>query len=206
MAEIDQPQLYLITPPELDLDIFPNQLQAVLDAVDFACLRLTLSTQDEATICKAGDRVREIAHARDIPVVLDTHVLLAERLGMDGVHLRDSGRGLRKLRADMGEDAIIGTHCGASRHDGLTAGEAGADYVAFGPVRPSAIGDGEFADTDLFAWWSEMIEVPVVAEGALNADDIARLAPVVDFFAIGSEIWAQDDPVAALKALIAPLG
>ena len=205
MADIDQPQLYLITPTEVDLNIFPNLLQSVLDVADIACLRLSLSTTDETVISRTGDRLREIAHERDISIVLDTHQLLAERLGLDGVHLRDNGRGLRKLRADMGEDAIIGAHCGTSRHHGMSAGEAGADYVAFGPVRESAIGDGEFAETELFAWWSEMIEIPVVAEGALSVEDVARLAPVTDFLAIGDEIWSQDDPVAALQTLISPL-
>ena len=206
MADLDQPQIYLITPPQLDLETFPSLLQSVLDVRDVACLRLSLSTKDESEISKAGDRIREIAHGRDISVVLDTHVVLAERLGLDGVHLRDGGRGLRKLRASMGDEVILSAYCAASRHDGLTAGEAGADYVSFGPVRASAIGDGSFADTDLFAWWSEMIEVPIVAEGGLSGDDIARLAPVTDFFAIGDEIWSQDDPVAAFRALLAPLG
>jgi thiamine-phosphate pyrophosphorylase len=43
--------------------------------------------------------------------------------------------------------------------------------------------------------------VPVVAEGALNADLIAKISPVTDFFGIGEEIWKSDDPVAALAAL-----
>ncbi len=205
MADMEQPQLYLITPTEIDLNKFPSVLQRVLDVTDIACLRLSLGTSDAAAICRAGDRLREIAHARDISIILDTHRLLAQRLGLDGVHLRDSGRGLRKIRAEMGEDAIIGAHCGISRHDGMSAGEAGADYIAFGPVRESAMGDGDLAQTELFAWWSEIIEIPIVAEGALRVADIERLAPVTDFFAIGDEIWLQDDPVTAFKALIAPL-
>ncbi len=51
-----------------------------------------------------------------------------------------------------------------------------------------------------------MIEVPVVAEGALTADLVARFGPVTDFFAVGEEIWASDDPLAALQRLLAPLG
>jgi thiamine-phosphate pyrophosphorylase len=88
----------------------------------------------------------------------------------------------------------------------MNAGEAGADYVAFGPVGASALGSGQRADHDLFAWWSEIIEVPVVAEGSLTTDIVESLAPVTDFFGIGPEIWGDADPVAALKRLIAPLG
>ena len=101
----------------------------------------------------------------------------------------------------MGADAIVGAFAGASRHDGLGAGEAGADYVSFGPCGPSALGQGETAPADLFSWWSEVVEVPVVAEGALTPALIAELSPITDFIALGPEIWSAPDPVAALGDL-----
>ena len=94
----------------------------------------------------------------------------------------------------------MGSFCRASRHDGLTAGEAGADYVAFGPVRDDGLGDGAVAEHDLFAWWSEMIEVPVVAE-VVDVDAARALAPVVDFVVPDPGIWTQEDPAAALRRI-----
>ena len=82
-----------------------------------------------------------------------------------------------------------------------TAGELGADYVSFGPVAETALGDGRLAETELFEWWSQMIEVPVVAEGALTEDRIRTLAPFSDFFGIGDEIWGETTPADALKGL-----
>lgn len=199
MAQIEHPQIYLITPPSFELSNFGRVLEQALDAVPVACLRLSLATHDEDTISRAADVVREITHVRDIALVIDRHVMLAERLGLDGVHLSDGAHGVRAARKALGEDAIVGAMSGTSRHDGLNAGEAGADYVCFGPVGVTALGDGEQAEQDLFAWWSQMIELPVVAEGALDTDTIRALSPFTDFFALGEEIWAQDDPVAALK-------
>ncbi|MCC5960303.1 MAG: thiamine phosphate synthase [Rhodobacteraceae bacterium] len=201
----DQPQIYLITPPTFEIETFPQILARVLDSHPVACLRLALATRDEDTILRSADALREIAHARDIPIVIADHVLMVERLGLDGVHLSDTTKPLRKLRKDMGADAIIGSFCGTSQHDGINAGEAGADYVSFGPVGQTALGDGQVAPHDLFEWWSAMIELPVVAEGALSRDLIAGLAPVADFFALGDEIWSQPDPVAALMDLTQPL-
>ena len=196
MSTEDLPQIYLVTPSVIDLDFYPDQLARVLDSVEIACLRLGLASIDEDHISRAADALRDIAHARDIMLVVERHALLVERLGLDGVHLMDGGRNLRQLRKDLGEDAILGAYCNTSRHDGLTAGEAGADYVSFGPVAASALGDGVQVDPELLSWWSEMIEVPVVAEGGLTADSIRSLANKVDFFAIGAEIWTQDDPLA----------
>jgi thiamine-phosphate pyrophosphorylase len=197
----DIPQLYLITPPVIDLAVFPDRLARVLDGAEIACLRLALASQDEDAILRTGDALREIAHARDVPLVIADHVLMVERLGLDGVHLQGGHTRIRKLRESMGQDAIIGAYCGSLRHDGITAGEAGADYVSFGPVGAQALGDGQVAPRDLFEWWSEMIELPVVAEGALSRDLVGSLAPVVDFLAIGEEIWSQEDPLAALREL-----
>lgn len=206
MAETDRPQIYLITPPEIDLDRFPDRLAAVLDETEVACVRLALATRDESQVARAADALRQISHARDVAIVIERHVLLVERLGLDGVHLTDGARSVRKVRKDLGADAIIGAFCGSTRHEGLLAGEAGADYVAFGPIGATPLGDGSQAGFDLFAWWSEMIEVPVVAEGALTADLVAQFGPVTDFFGIGDEIWGAEDPAATLRALRAPLG
>lgn len=206
MADKDRPQLTLITPPAFDLEVFPDTLARVMDAVEIACLRLTLASKDEDEVLRAADACRQVAHARDVAIVIDTHLRLVERLGLDGVHLPDGARNVRKARKDLGPDAIVGAFCGATRHEGLTAGEAGADYVAFGPVGVTPLGAGGRAEPDLFAWWSEMIEVPVIAEGALTAELIAALAPVTDFFALGEEVWRDEDPAQALRRLVAAMG
>ncbi|MGI1661708.1 thiamine phosphate synthase [Palleronia sp. KMU-117] len=205
MADLERPQIYLITPPDFELSSFPKRLASVLEAHPVACIRLSLASRDEDRIARAADAVREVAHAHDIAMVIETHLGLVERLGLDGVHLTDGARSVRAARKALGPDAIVGAFCGASRHDGMTAGEAGADYVSFGPVTASALGDGTVADAELFGWWSEMIEVPVVAEGLVTDRAVAALWQVTDFFAVGEEIWKTDDPAAALGSLIAEM-
>ena len=205
MSDAEQPQIYLITPPEIELSHFPTDLARVLDANEIACIRLSLATRDEDLILRAADAVREVAHRFDVALVIDTHVVLAQRLGLDGVHLTDGARSVRMARKELGPDAIVGAFCSQSRHDGMNAGEAGADYVSFGPVGDTTLGDGSRAETELFQWWSEMIEIPVVAEGGLDADIVRTLSPLTDFFGIGEEIWRTDDPVAALKDLTAAM-
>ena len=206
MAEAERPQLYLLTPPEFELSEFPDRLAAVLDAVPVACLRLALATRDEDRLGRAADAVRAVAHARDVAVVIDSHLALAERHGLDGVHLTDGARAVRAARKALGADAVVGAFCGASRHDGMTAGEAGADYVAFGPVGATALGDGTTAEDELFRWWSEMIEIPVVAEGAVDEAAARRLGPWADFLAVGEEAWRGDDPAATLRSILAEAG
>lgn len=205
MAETEPPRLYLITPSDIELSRFPAQLAEVLDAHEVACVRLALSSHDEDTLCRAADACREVTTARDVALVIDTHFVLAERLGLDGVHLSDGARSVRKARKALGSDAIVGAFCGTSRHDGMNAAESGADYISFGPAGVSMLGDGTQAEAELFEWWSQMIEIPVVAEGALDADTVRTLAPFTDFFGIGDEIWTQEVPNQALEALVSAM-
>ena len=196
----DAPQLYLIAPALITASELGSRLSAVLDAHPVACLRLP-GAGDETELGRIADIARDIAHARDVAVVIEDHVALALRHGLDGVHLTGGARPVRHARKELGADAIVGAFCGGSRHEGMNAGEAGADYVSFGPCGSTALGLGEPADLEIFQWWSEMIEVPVVAEGALDAALVRRLWTVADFIAIGPEIWSAEDPAAALSAL-----
>ncbi len=196
--EKQNPQIYLITPATFELPAFNNPLAAILDAHDIACVRMALATTDERDIARTADQLRETCHARDVAIVIESHFRLVEPHGLDGVHLPDSSRQVRDVRKALGTDAIVGTYCGASRHAGMTAGEIGADYISFGPVAETALGNGKIAPYDLFEWWSQTVEVPVVAEGNVTPDAATALAHVVDFFALGDEVWATKDPSATL--------
>lgn len=201
----DKPQLYLVSPPQFDLATFPDQLARVLDVHPVACLRLDLATRDEDQLLRAADALRAVSEPRDVALVIADHFRIAERAGLDGVHLSDGSRNVRKARAELGADAIVGAFCGTSRHDGMNAGEIGADYVAFGPIGATALGDGSRAERELFAWWSEMIELPVVAEGNLDEVTLASLSAVTDFVSLGEEVWKDGDPSARIADLLVAL-
>ena len=196
----DTAQLYLMTPAGAQASSLGPMLERIMDRFPPACLRIRGGAEEDE-LARLADLAREIAHGRDVAVVIDDHVQLALRHGLDGVHLTDGARSVRYARKELGADAIVGAFCGSSRHDGMNAAEAGADYVSLGPVGDSVLGRGTPAPLELFEWWSEMIEVPVVAEGALTRDLIAALSSLSDFIAIGPEIWGQDDPVAVLAGL-----
>lgn len=196
----DAPQFYLIAPTGLAASELGPLIERVMDAMPPACLRIP-GIGDEDEMGRIADLTREIAHARDVAVVIDNHIKLAQRHGLDGVHLTDGAKAVRYARQELGADAIIGAFCGNSRHDGMNAGEAGADYVSFGPIGDTVLGHGDPVTLDLLQWWSDTVEVPVVVEGALTRPLTGTLAPICDFLAIGPEIWREEDPVAALLAL-----
>ncbi|MEO1549825.1 MAG: thiamine phosphate synthase [Pseudomonadota bacterium] len=206
MTNAPAPQLYLVAPAQGPLGAVIEGVARLLDSAAFACVRLPAAGRDEETLSRMGDGLRELVHPYDIPLVLDDHYRLAAHLGLDGVHLTSGARDVRAARAHLDKDAIIGAFCATSRHQGMTAGEIGADYISFGPVAHSALGSGDVAERELFAWWAEMIELPVVAEGGLGLDEVAALKDAADFLCFGEEVWSDPTgPEAALKARLAAL-
>ena len=79
MSAEDLPQIYLVTPEVFDIDSFPDQLANILDSVEIACLRLSLTTLDENLIAKSADALRQVAHARDVALVIERHSLHVDR-------------------------------------------------------------------------------------------------------------------------------
>lgn len=200
------PQIYLISPSEVDLINFQKMLARILDAIEIACFRLALSSRDEDYVAHIADNLRPICHDRDVAMIIETHSALVEPLGLDGVHLCHDLRPLATIRKKMSKDLILGAGCGASRHEGLGAGEKGADYVSFGPLSYTRLGAmPALADYDLFAWWSEMVEIPVIAEGHVSPALVEKMADVIDFLGIGEEIWTSENPVDELHRIIEPL-
>ncbi len=204
MSEPSSPQIYLITPPGPELGSFLPRLARLLDEVPVGCLRLSTAGMAEDAVRRAADSIRDAAHARDVAVVIETHLMLVEPHGLDGVHLMDATRSVRTARKALGPDRIVGAWCGASRHAGMNAAEIGVDYVALGPFgQDGALGRGDRADPDLVRWWGEMIETPVVAEGALTPEAVAAMGGGADFLGLGREIWDHPDgEVAALRGFL----
>jgi len=208
-------KLYLITPPVID-DVagFSSILAAALDAGEVACVQLRLKPPDGAVISDddvlyAAEALGPIARARDVAFLINDRPDLALKAGADGVHIGQSDTPYRKARAILGDDAAIGVTCHHSRHLALEAGEAGADYVAFGAFFPTRTKHTEFiAEPQLLEWWRYATTTPAVAIGGVtpeNCDVLVRAG--VDFLAASAAVWARPDgPAAAVKAFEAAIG
>jgi len=194
----DRCRLYLITPPKLDPARFRDTLAAALDAGDVACLQLRLKDATADEIARATEILMPVCHARDVAFLLNDDAALAHRLGCDGAHLGQQDgdhAGARRLL----EGKILGITCHASRHLAMVAGEIGADYVAFGAFFPTATkATVHRADTELLAWWSELMEIPCVAIGGINAENCAPLVRAgADFLAVIGAVWNHPEGAAA---------
>jgi thiamine-phosphate pyrophosphorylase len=184
-------RLYLITPPTLEPKSFAETLKHALGAGDVASLQLRLKDVSDDAVARAVETLMPIAQKHDVAFILNDRPDLAARLGCDGVHIGQQDATYDEARAAMGRDRIVGVTCHSSRDLAFDAGEAGADYVAFGSFYPTTTKEVQFtADIDLLQWWAESMTVPAVAIGGITVDNAAPLiAAGADFIAVSSGVW-----------------
>lgn len=184
--------LYLISPPAIEVD-FPDRLARAFDGGDVAAFQLRLKNIDEHAIARAAEPLQKLCAEREVAFIVNDSIALAKRLGADGVHLGQDDGDPREARDILGREAQIGVTCHNSRHLAMEAGEAGADYVAFGAFYQTGTKDVEyFAEIDILEWWTLLSPIPSVAIGGI---DTSNLAPIVragaDFVAVSGAVWNE---------------
>ncbi|WP_339334136.1 thiamine phosphate synthase [uncultured Maricaulis sp.] len=198
-------ELYLITPPRIDAN-FVTTLETALDAGPVSALQIRLKSHSVDEIRQLAPALIEAAQSRGVAAILNDSAELADRLGCDGVHIGQSDGRVKDARAIMGKERTVGVTCHDSRHLAMVAGEAGADYVAFGAFFPTATKQTDHVATpDLLTWWAELFELPCVAIGGITPENAAPLVEAgADFLAVSGGVWQYPEgPVAAVKAFAA---
>ena len=193
-------QLYLISPQEVGGD-FPARLEQALSGGPVAAFQFRAKGLDQHEAARLAGPLQAICEAREVAFIVNDDMALARRLGADGVHLGQSDGDPREARALLGPGAQIGVTCHDSRHLAMEAGEAGADYVAFGAFFPTATKETTHRpDPKILAWWSRLFEIPCVAIGGITAANARMLVEAgADFIAVCSAVWAhRDGPAAAV--------
>jgi len=191
-------QLYLISPLEVG-GTFPKRLTRALDAGKglVTAFQFRVKDKDQHEAARLAEPLQAICAERDVAFMVNDSIALAKRLGADGVHLGQDDGDPKEAREALGREAQIGVTCHASRHLAMEAGEAGADYVAFGAFFDSTTkdkGDAERPSPDLLSWWTRIFEIPVVAVGGIAPGNCAPLVEAgADFLAVSGSVWTGDE-------------
>jgi thiamine-phosphate pyrophosphorylase len=193
-------QLYLVSPLDVT-GAFPERLKRALGAGPVAAFQFRVKGVDQHEAARLAEPLQKICADADIAFIVNDDVSLAKRLGADGVHLGQGDGDAREARAVLGPQVQIGVTCHDSRHLAMEAGEAGADYVAFGAFYPTTTKETRHRpEPVVLSWWSALFELPCVAIGGITPDNAAPLVKAgADFLAASSAVWGGDEE-AAIKA------
>jgi thiamine-phosphate pyrophosphorylase len=192
------PRLYLATPEVDDPAPLIASLSGLLGQVDVAAVLVRLKPADPRTMISRVKALGPPIQGSGPALLLDGQVELVARGGADGAHLTDLAA-LEEALPSLKPDRIAGVGGLTTRHDSMTAGELGADYVLFG--EPDARGQrpSREAIAERLQWWAELFEPPCIGF-ATSLDEAREFAAAgADFVLVGDFIWA--DPRGAAAAL-----
>ena len=198
-------ELYLVTPAALDPLVFRDALAAALDAGEVAAVQLRLKDVDDDSWRRAVDALLPVAQSRGVAFLLNDRADLVRPTGCDGAHVGQSDMPAREARALLGPELTLGVTCHGSRDLAMTAGEDGADYVAFGAFHPTNTKViVHTAEPEVLSWWSELMELPCVAIGGIKPGNCAPLVRAgADFIAVVTAVWEHPDgPAAGVRAML----
>lgn len=186
-------RLYLVTPRDIDLATFPAVLDEAL--ADGIVASLLVAPQDLSDM--ALQRIAEVLtpigqrHGAAVLILNDTRA--AGRVKADGVHVDAGGpAALTEAIRSFRPQRIVGAGGLKTRHDAMTAAEAGADYVFFGMLDQPEAAEAHLKSLDLAEWWMPVFETPCVC---LAGSDMASIETVAatgaDFVALRDAVWAH---------------
>ena len=199
-------QLYLISPPAID-ETFVTALKSALSGRAVAAFQLRLKGLDDDAIARLAEPLQRLCADHDTAFIINDSMTLAKRLGADGVHLGQGDGDPREARALLGRDIQIGVTCHNDRHLAMEAGEAGADYVAFGAFYPTKTKEVNYvADPAILSWWITLFGTPCVAIGGITSANAKPLIDAgADFIAVSAAVWNDPDGPDAAAAKFAAL-
>ena len=198
-------QLYLISPGDVE-GAFPDRLARALGAGPVAAFQFRVKDIDQHEAARLAEPLQRVCADHDVAFIVNDSVALAKRLGADGGHLGQSDGDPREAREVLGRDVQIGVTCHDSRHLAMEAGEAGADYVAFGAFHPTTTKPSDYRPSpEILAWWTTLSPVPCVAIGGITPENaLPLIAAGADFIAVCNAVWGGDE-AAAVEAFSAVL-
>src|SRR6185437_2082387 len=192
------PRLYLATPVVEDPSALAATLDEALAAADIAAVLLRLKPVDQPTMIRRVKALAPAIQAKGAALLLDGNVELVARSGADGAHLTGIAA-IQDALASLKPDRIAGVGGLITRHDSMSAGEAGADYVLFGEPDAKGQRPSVAAIAERLQWWAELFEPPCVGFAASRQEAHEFATAGADFVLVGDLIWTDSrGPAAAL--------
>jgi thiamine-phosphate pyrophosphorylase len=170
-------------------------LKRALGSGPVPAFQLRVKDVAEHELARLAEPLQRICADAGTAFIVNDSIALAKRLGADGVHLGQQDGDVREARAVLGAKAQIGVTCHDSRHLAMEAGEAGADYVAFGAFYPTSTKPSRHRpDPSILSWWATLFEIPCVAIGGITPANAKPLIDAgADFLAVCQAVWGADD-------------
>ena len=191
-------QIFLIAPADADAPACVQKLDEALAAAPVAAMLIPRGARSEGTYKSIVKGVVGKAQAAGVAVLIEGDPGLVRMLGADGLHVQGDVGDVKAATAALKPDYIVGAGSVASRHDAMSKGELGPDYIFFGPLS----GSRDPEQREMARWWAEIMEIPsVLSDPSATAD--SATAEGGEFIGLGDSLWSAPEGVTARLEAIA---
>lgn len=194
-------QIYLISPPEIDLAVFSKRLEEALATKQVPVFQLRLKNYPDSQIIEIAQKLNDICQKYGTLFILNDRCDLALKVNASGVHVGADDGNIAEIRQKSPKNFIIGASCYDSKDLAASAVENSANYVSFGAFFASKTKKSRGnPKAEILTWCNDVLPVPAVAIGGINDSNCSVLRKAgADFLAVISYVW--DHPKGVQKAI-----
>ena len=158
------------------------------------CVQLREKELDEDAFLKEAIEIKELCHKYRVPFFVNDNVEIAIQCGADGIHVGQEDMAAGAVRALVGDQMMIGVSV-HTVEEAIEAVKNGADCLGVGAMFSTSTKlDADVLPMQTLSDICHAVDIPVVAIGGLNKNNIAKLAGTgVDGVALVSAIFAAED-------------
>ena len=148
----------------------------------------------EEEFLEEAKKIQQLCKKYRVPFIINDNVKLAKEIDADGVHVGQSDMEALDVRAQLGEDKIIGVSA-RTVEQALLAEKHGADYLGVGAVfQTGTKTDAREVEHSVLKEICTKVDIPVVAIGGITQDNVKELSGSgINGVAVISAIFAQKD-------------
>lgn len=166
--------------------------EALKGGATFIQLREKDLTEEE--FLEEAKKIQQLCKKYRVPFIINDNVKLAKEIDADGVHVGQSDMEALDVRAQLGEDKIIGVSA-RTVEQALLAEKHGADYLGVGAVfQTGTKTDAREVEHSVLKEICSKVHIPVVAIGGITEENVKELSGSgINGVAVISAIFAQND-------------
>jgi thiamine-phosphate pyrophosphorylase len=186
--------LYLVTPDWDDTELLLRKTEQALKG-GATLLQYRHKTAAAELRREQAGALLALCRRHGVPLIINDHVALCLELDADGIHVGGTDASVAAVRAEVGNNKIVGASCYGSLQLARDAATAGATYIAFGGFYPSRVKKYDFRTApEIVAQAKQEIDLPVVVIGGMTVENCAPLiAQGTDMVAAISSVYMTDD-------------
>ncbi|MDY3351946.1 thiamine phosphate synthase [Riemerella anatipestifer] len=192
--------IYLIVNPSMHRDTLLIKLEKIISE-GIVAVQIWDNFNDNDNILDIINRIIEICHRENIPVLINNRWELLREVNIDGVHFDVQPNDIEAIRRELGRKVIMGITCNNDLEHVQWANKQKMDYISFCSIFPSSTANScEFVRFDTVREAQKITQIPIFLAGGITPENVGELTYLnCSGIAVVSGIMDSEQPIQEIK-------